>query len=67
MWKTCHGDIKQILASYMITFIQTTPPPPQKKKKKKKKKEEEEVVFIINFVYTSNIKFNMSPYASICK
>ena len=27
MWKTCHGDIMQILASYMITFIQITPLP----------------------------------------
>ena len=30
MWMTGHGDIMQILASYMITFIQTTPPPKKK-------------------------------------
>ena len=47
MWKTCHGDIMQILASYMITFIQITPPPKKKKKKKKK--------WYLSFVYTSNI------------
>ena len=30
MWKTCHGDIVQILASYMITFIQISEITPRK-------------------------------------